>query len=310
MTNKIIYGAPMAGVTDKPFRQMCRKFGNQVLFTEMVGVSSLYNHSIVTQKMMRIQDEENLIVQLVGIDIPAMIYSAKIAEDNGAIGIDINMGCPVRKLITNGSGCAFMKSIDNAVRVVEAVKNSVSLPVSVKTRLGWDNDHINILPFAQRLADCGISQITVHARTKEQGYSGKADWETVQKVKESVDIPVIVNGDIVSKETQEQALAITNADGVMIGRGLLGKPWLLNEIETGQKQSYHLTELVLEHLDKMMSYYGQAGLYASRKHLAWYAKGLVGSSDFCNQMFREDSVTIVQQLIKSFFSQTNDKEVL
>lgn len=310
MTNKIIYGAPMAGVTDKPFRQMCRKFGNQVLFTEMIGVSSLYNHSLVTQKMMRIQDEENLIVQLVGIDIPAMIYSAKIAEDNGAIGIDINMGCPVRKLITNGSGCAFMKSIDNAVRVVEAVKNSVSLPVSVKTRLGWDNDHINILPFAQRLADCGISQITVHARTKEQGYSGKADWEMVQKVKESVDIPVIVNGDIVSKETQEQALTITNADGVMIGRGLLGKPWLLNEIETGQKQSYHLTELVLEHLDKMMSYYGQAGLYASRKHLAWYAKGLVGSADFCNQMFREDSVTIVQQLIKSFFSQTNDKEVL
>ena len=310
MTNKIIYGAPMAGVTDKPFRQMCRKFGNQVLFTEMVGVSSLYNHSLVTQKMMRIQDEENLIVQLVGIDIPAMIYSAKIAEDNGAIGIDINMGCPVRKLITNGSGCAFMKSIDNAVRVVEAVKNSVSLPVSVKTRLGWDNDHINILPFAQRLSDCGISQITVHARTKEQGYSGKADWEMVQKVKESVDIPVIVNGDIVSKETQEQALTITNADGVMIGRGLLGKPWLLNEIETGQKQSYHLTELVLEHLDKMMSYYGQAGLYASRKHLAWYAKGLVGSADFCNQMFREDSVTVVQQLIKSFFSQTNDKEVL
>lgn len=310
MTNKIIYGAPMAGVTDKPFRQMCRKFGNQVLFTEMIGVSSLYNHSLVTQKMMRIQDEENLIVQLVGIDIPAMIYSAKIAEDNGAIGIDINMGCPVRKLITNGSGCAFMKSIDNAVRVVEAVKNSVSLPVSVKTRLGWDNDHINILPFAQRLADCGISQITVHARTKEQGYSGKADWEMVQKVKESVDIPVIVNGDIVSKETQEQALTITNADGVMIGRGLLGKPWLLNEIETGQKQSYHLTELVLEHLDKMMSYYGQAGLYASRKHLAWYAKGLVGSADFCNQMFREDSVTVVQQLIKSFFSQTNDKEVL
>lgn len=310
MTNKIIYGAPMAGVTDKPFRQMCRKFGNQVLFTEMIGVSSLYNHSLVTQKMMRIQDEENLIVQLVGIDIPAMIYSAKIAEDNGAIGIDINMGCPVRKLITNGSGCAFMKSIDNAVRVVEAVKNSVSLPVSVKTRLGWDNDHINILPFAQRLADCGISQITVHARTKEQGYSGKADWEMVQKVKESVDIPVIVNGDIVSKETQEQALTITNADGVMIGRGLLGKPWLLNEIETGQKQSYHLTALVLEHLDKMMSYYGQAGLYASRKHLAWYAKGLVGSADFCNQMFREDSVTVVQQLIKSFFSQTNDKEVL
>ena len=132
----------------------------------------------------------------------------------------------------------------------------------------------------------------------------------VQKVKESVDIPVIVNGDIVSKETQEQALTITNADGVMIGRGLLGKPWLLNEIETGQKQSYHLTELVLEHLDKMMSYYGQAGLYASRKHLAWYAKGLVGSADFCNQMFREDSVTVVQQLIKSFFSQTNDKEVL
>lgn len=292
--------APMAGITDKPFRQMMRLFGNQTLFTEMVGVESLHRNHPVTRKMMDIREEHNLIVQLVGIKPEAMIYAAQMAEDNGAIGVDINMGCPVKKLITNGSGAALMKTPDVAARLVESVVSSVSIPVSVKMRIGWDEDHMNAVSFAQTLERAGASRLTVHGRTKAQGYAGSAHWDVIGEVKSSVSIPVYANGDITDRETADKALQQTKADGVMIGRGALGKPWILQEIESGIRPEIDRLSLVLRHLDLLLDYYGSHGIFVARKHIAWYMRGKKGVAEFCQNVYAEKDVKTVKQMITTF----------
>lgn len=305
LKRSFVCGAPMAGVTDKPFRMICRKFGNETLFTEMIGVNSLYRRAVSTCRMIRIADEQNVVVQLVGIDEKALVYAAKEAVFNGAIGVDINMGCPVKKLITNGSGAALMKNADMAVRLVSAVKRAIDIPVTVKTRLGWDEMQKDIVSFAKQLVDAGVDGITVHARTKEQGYSGQADWQAVQALKQAVDIPVFVNGDITDKQSLQTALNISQANGVMIGRGMLGRPWILHQLATASAQKTvtgkELADLVCEHLELMLSYYGKAGLFAMRKHLAWYAKGYVGHAEFCRQMFCMNDEKDMCSLIEYFF---------
>lgn len=297
----MIYAAPMAGITDKPFRTIIRSFGNQTLFTEMIGVNTLYHNHPVTRKMLQISDEKNILVQLVGIEPAYMIYVAKQAEFYGAVGININMGCPVKKLITNGSGAAFMKMPLIAAHLVEEIKKSVSIPVSVKTRIGWDEDHINGLEFAKTMQEAGADSITIHGRTKEQGYSGTADWAIIQKIKEALCIPVIANGDIVDYKTAQKAFELTQADGLMIGRGMLGKPWILQEIETGEKPIIQLSDLILKHLDLMLDYYGQHGLLVARKHLAWYAKGKKGVAQFCQNVYAEKQIETVKKMIQDFF---------
>ncbi len=301
LLNTTLYSAPMAGVSDKPFRIMLRKFGLQPLYTEMIGVNTLAYRHPSTCKMIHIADEKNIIVQLVGIDEKNLILGAKEAEFNGAIGVDINMGCPVKKLITNGSGAALMKDIDTACRLVERVKENVNLPVSIKTRLGWDMAHKTIHEFAKQLENAGVHRITIHGRTRDQGYSGVADWETIGKVSEQVNIPVTGNGDIVDLSSAEKALKSGVTGGLMIGRGLLGKPWLLQEIETEQKQSYCLKEIVLEHFDLMLHYYGNHGVYVARKHLAWYARGKKDVADFCQSIYHEENIKAVRQKIALFF---------
>lgn len=298
---KPLFLAPMAGITDKPFRQMMRKFGNQTLFTEMVAVESLIRSHPVTQKMMQVADEENIIVQLVGPDAEHLAIAAKIAEDMGIKAIDINMGCPVKKLISNYSGAKLMLEPERAADIVHTVSNAVNIPVSVKMRLGWDENRQNAVEFARLMEQSGAKRLTVHGRTKDQGYSGHADWTKIAEVKRAVSIPVIANGDIVDRSTAEQAQTITGADGLMVGRGALGRPWILTEIEMGIQPQFNLSDLVLEHLDLMLDYYGMHGLKVARKHIAWYAKGKKGLAEFCQKVYVETDLAKVKQMIKGFF---------
>ena len=297
--------APMAGVTDKAFRKMVRLFGQQRLHTEMIGVESLVRRHPATCKMMNVKDEENVVVQLVGERTDAFSEATRMAEQAGAVGIDINMGCPVKKLISNGSGAALMKTPDVAARIVECVKQATTLPVSVKTRLGWDMSHINVVSFAQLMANAGADKLTIHARTKEQGYSGLANWDMVRQVKESVSIPVFINGDIVDKTSAEQALSRTQADGISVGRGALGKPWLLSELETGEKPDINMADLICRHLDLMLAEYGAHGVYVARKHLAWYASGQKNVAQFRQKVYAETNVEKIKEMIYLFFKEVS-----
>jgi len=305
MEDKLLFSAPMAGISDKPFRLILRKFTSRPLYTEMIGISTLFHNHHVTRKMLHISDEKNIIVQLVGIEEKYMVHATKEALFYGAKGIDINMGCPVKKLITNGSGASLMKDEKEACHLVEVVKkNAGDVPVSVKTRIGWDEDNINVVSFAKALERAGADRVTIHGRTKHAGYSGPVNKDAIKAVKQALSIPVIANGDIVDQKTAEEMLKITQADGIMIGRGLLGKPWIMAEIDGLSVPKFQLSDLILEHLDLMLSYYGMHGLLVARKHLAWYASGFEERALFLNQIYQEKSVDKVQKMIKDFFSQS------
>ena len=293
--------APMAGVTDKPFRQMVRHFGPHLIWTEMIAATSLFYHSQTTERMMDLSDEIGPIaLQIVGNDPEHMAFAAHKAEENGAVLIDINMGCPVKKLISNISGAALMRDPYQAFQIVKAVKDAVDVPVTVKMRLGWDKDECNVVDFAQHMEEAGADALTIHARTKEQGYSGKADWSFISAVKSKVHIPVFANGDIVDEISAQKCLSITKADGVMIGRGALGKPWILSEID-GKSPCFDLKEVVLEHFERLLSYYGAKGLFIARKHLAWYATGHSFVAQFRRLVYAEKKKENVIALIKEFF---------
>ena len=302
MKDKLLFSAPMAGVTDKPFRLILRKFTSRPLYTEMIGIATLYHNHHVTRKMLHISDEKDIIVQLVGIEEKYMEHATKEALFYGAKGIDINMCCPVKKLITNGSGASLMKDELKACRLIESVKKIAgNIPVSVKTRIGWDKENINVVSFAKALESAGADRVTIHGRTKQAGYSGAVNKEAIKAVKQALSIPVIANGDGVDKASAQEMLKITNADGIMVGRGLLGKPWVMAEIEGLSVPQFQLSDLILEHLDLMLSYYGNHGLLVARKHLAWYASGFEGKGEFLNQLYQEKDVDKAKKMIKDFF---------
>lgn len=300
MNKILVFSAPMAGVSDYPFRVVLRHFGNQFLFSEMIGVETLIHAHPKTLKMMTFNKEKNIIVQLVGANPAHMAKAAQIVEQMGVAGIDINMGCPVKKLIQNHSGAMLMQDQDLALKIVEAVKNAVKIPVSVKTRLGWHNPS-DILNFAPQLASAGADRLEIHARTKEQGYQGVPDWSILSKL--NLDIPYIVNGDIVSHIDAKQALIKSKASSVMIGRALLGHPWKLQEIETGKKVPVMMTELILEHLDLLLTHYGHAGLFVARKHLAWYAAHKKGVAKWRQKMYCEEDENKLKQMILDFWEE-------
>ncbi|NLB91395.1 MAG: tRNA dihydrouridine synthase DusB [Clostridiales bacterium] len=283
--------APMAGITDWIFRLLCFEQGCNIAFTEMISglgylcapESNRGNREILTVH----PQEGDVKLQVFGKEPEYIAQGAKqILDKQSFSGVDINMGCPARKIASKGEGVGLMKTPDLAEKIVKATCKSVSVPVSVKIRLGWDNDTINALSFAKRMADSGAASITVHGRTKEQGYSGKADWETIGLIKSAVSIPVFLNGDIVNGSTAVKALQVSKCDGLMIGRGAFGNPWIFQEIDCAFSHTEYETptvskkiETALRHAKLMIEWKGEKhGIIEMRKHIGWYLSGVRNSS--------------------------------